>query len=200
MRIMVLCVGVCVALAGAAQAGFVDFNSDSYGFKPNGWHSDDSSLLTFRDSNGSGLFVGPLMNQQTHGNGLQVYSDSDGSWLNMNFAQTVNSLSLEFGNDEHSFTNPGDKAILTVFLDGEQVGRTSVVMNRNDIMDQTIAISGVDFDRATFYYAATGCSHGLTEVVDNINFELASVPAPGAILLGAFGAGIVGWLRRRRTL
>ena len=185
---------VCTHLA---NADMIDFESDTDGLKPNGWASADSALVTFSDSMGEDLRLQDWWHQ-SHGKGLATYWD-DESYLIMDFGVLpATDLQLEFGNDDPVATNPGDLAVLTAFLGGTQVGQTTVVMNRDDIMNQTIGISGVVFDRATFFYDVTRIGWtGMIEIVDNIEFNV--VPIPGAVLLGILGLSVAGIKLRKHA-
>lgn len=194
-----------LAASGAFAVELVTFDSDPTGGKANGFMSVDSSHVIFNDTVGSGLDVGDYGSQSNFTNGLAVNDDTDGGILEMLFDCMVTSLSLDFGNDDPSYTNPGDLAVLTTYVNALQVGQTTVVMNRNDDMDQTITSTGPAFNRATFAYTdpATlpftgggGANIGLIEVVDNIRFEC--VPEPTTLGLFALALAAHGLRRSRR--
>lgn len=59
----------------------------------------------------------------------------------------------------------------------------------------TIGISGLG-QIGYVYFSSMGDSSGAD--IDNLAFT--AIPVPGALLLGTLGAGLVGWMRRRRAL
>jgi len=64
------------------------------------------------------------------------------------------------------------------------------------LMDGTMDMwIDIDSPNARYVWAVALGSSTLT-----INYDVDTTPAPGAILLGSIGIGLVGWLRRRRTL
>lgn len=143
------------------------------------------------------------------GNALAVMSDTDGSGLFIDFAFDIDSISLEFGNDDPSFTDLGDLALLRVFHGASPIAEMTVGLVADNIMNQSIGYSGQSFDRVFFAYVgpnlqpftgSVGALTGLTEVVDNINFTVSPVPLPAALplFLAALSAlGLCGWRRRR---
>lgn len=90
---------------------------------------------------------------------------------------------------------------LTAFVDGSPIGTASIGFS---IPDPSASFL---MGTAEFGYPNTRLFRGQMDDVllynralsDSEIYQLA-IPAPGAILLGSIGVGIVGWLRRRRTL
>jgi hypothetical protein len=67
---------------------------------------------------------------------------------------------------------------------------------------EVISISGAG-PISYVYFSSIGDDAGAG--IDNLGFSISDfnpipIPAPGAIVLGGIGLGLIGWLRRRRTL
>jgi hypothetical protein len=188
-----LCVAV-VLTAGAfgfANAAVIDFEAGPYGDQPNGFSATGVPGVTFTDTLGAGLMVQDY-GDQSDGYGLAVHWD-DTSALRIDFGSAINYLSIDFGNDDPDYASAGDLALLTVFYGGLQVGQTTTVFNRDDLMNQSVVMSGVDFDSATFVYADSALNPiNLIEIVDNVTFDqVAAVPEPKGFGLLALGLGFL---------
>jgi len=202
-----LVVHAAVALSGLLVAGgalcatTITFESDPLGFAGINFYSTDSTQLRFSPSPGGDLQVMPEVgsNEFLGTRGLAVFGGPDVS-LVMEFTTPATSLQLAFGNDDFFSTKDGDEAILVAFLGNAGVGAASVPLNRNDLIDQTIAISGMVFDRAVFFYTA---DRFLAETVDDITFSLLegappAIPEPAGVLLLAFGLAVLLWRKLAR--
>lgn len=180
--------------AAAAHATVIDFSSETVGVKPNGYTVNG---VTFSDSMGANLRVDDY-GLQSLGNGLAVFSD-DTSRLQMSFGSAT-AISLDFGNDDPNWSAVGNLAVLRTFLGSTLVGGAFVVMNRDDLMNQSISFSGATFDSAEFYYAdANFAPIGLVEIVDNVSVTSA-VPEPESYALMLAGLGVLGFMRKRRQV
>jgi hypothetical protein len=125
--------------------------------------------------------------------------------IRLDFSTPVSSLSL-YGCD-YGGTPVTDQEIATLAAydsGGNLLGSTTVATTRGTRslpegdMPTDIAflsLSGIgNIAYAEFTYTDTVGFFGIDDV------EFSPIPAPGAILLGGIGVGLVGWLRRRRTL
>ena len=117
------------------------------------------------------------------------------------FDQAVSSVALHLY-DFRADGGPsiGDTATLTVYSDSfvTAVGTSTYTIPSPNPVDGNIAYLAVAGNLSIVSASVTFSTGDTGTGIDNIQFQ--TIPAPGAILLGSIGAGLVGWLRRRRTL
>ena len=78
------------------------------------------------------------------------------------------------------------------YLGGNLVGTSSTL-----VPSSTPTFLAANFGGPVDYVNVV-CAEYNQFAMDDVTYE--AIPAPGAILLGGIGVGVVGWLRRRRTL
>lgn len=197
-------VAVMGIAANSAQASvLVDFEST-----PSGAIAEGTTIggITFTSALGDGLQVGNYT-PQSQGQGLLAQSDTNGNYILGAIAGGTNFISFDFGNDDAAFVNPGDLAVLKVYLGTTLLDTISILLTPDDILNQSISYTGL-FDNFSFAYTDANGSPftgggnvnvGLIEVIDNIVYgAVVPEPASWAMMIGGFG--LVGAsLRRRRT-
>jgi len=200
LRAALLALSMLCLVDASASAFTITFESDDpLIHRPNGFQSADWPEVRFSDTSGSDLFVIDAEGAGigTTGNALAILNDFDDSGLLIEMDFVASAISLDVGNDAASFSQPGDEAVLTAFLDGAMVGQAVVLaLNRNTLIDQTISFDETLFDSVTLKYDVNRFV-GLTEVVDNI--DITPIPEPTGAAVFGIGSFVIGVALRRRS-
>jgi hypothetical protein len=198
-RIFTVAIPICLFLVGQALGDTITFTSDPAGLKPNGFVSVDSPRASFTDTMGADLSIDDF-SPATHGKAI-ICNGDDASRLRIDFTESMGTLTMTFGNDDPSFTSPGDACWLQVFNGATLAGTTSVTMNRDDINNQSISLSGVGaFNNALVWYGnSAGTPISLIEDIDDISFTSVPEPATAMVGFGMISALLAGRTRRARV-
>ncbi len=197
LSVMVLVVGVLAVLGSTAQAALIDFETFV-----------DSQNIHGVNLGGVTLYEPKLGIVEVYANSREgvlyhsrvnaVSSDKAASWRNPIigvFDAQQGYISLWAG-DEGGDLDQWELEAFDAVAGGNSLGLVqSAVWNGNPYTQLSISTPGIwRFEARHLGPTGTGIGY------DDLQFSNGAIPAPAAILLGTLGTGMVGWLRRRRTL
>ena len=118
------------------------------------------------------------------------------------FANPVSSVALDlYDYRGDGGAGIGSTATLTVYSDLFTTSVGTDVFTVPDFIPVNGNIEHLSVVNGSFNIWSASVTFDLPDVGTGIdNIEFCTIPAPGAIMLGSIGVGLVSWLRRRRTL
>jgi hypothetical protein len=197
--IIVFCMlTICAGSSKAALIFFDDFNSYTSGIP---WTATGNWTVTAGSVDMIG--EGTAWDLQP-GNGL--YVDMDGTSCSAGTIQSID-INLQAGDYVLFFDVAGNNRVpgfdeLLVELSGiiPTMGPAPIPSNL-DFTTLTLPFTVASATTTSIIFGCTG-GDNVGWLLDNVGIATADgvIPAPGAVMLGSIGVGIVGWLRRRRVV
>ena len=200
MKRILLVIMVFALGAGYVKANttifYDDFNTENGGVANNGT-LNYNSFTNWSVSGGTVDLIGNGYYDFLPGNGL--YVDMDGSsgnagimTTNLNLNAGIYLLSFDLaGNQRNANSEQVDVKVGALFSNSYSLSQNVPFTTFTGFFNVvTPGIYSLSFEGIG--------SDNIGMLLDNVSVSV--IPAPGAILLGSLGAGLVGWLRRRKSI
>lgn len=205
-KLIVIC-AVMLVIGGSAFGSVTTIqigDNDGYGYGALVVPDGDDLPYTDDPYTGYGwLFDNRSASELAATDGSQATDIEDNFDVTFSFSFDPNPISADFTIDISGVQQGESGGYSYLYFDGIEVGFGSFYQGtwESDVLVYSVDPSLLA-DGALDVYFDNYTTNSFDDhiAIDYVSLTVTPIPAPGAILLGGIGVGLVGWLRRQRTL